>query len=114
MTEAQIKSKKENEHITWEATLKGHAGYAQGGPDIVCAAESVLVCTLQESVETLYKLGDVQEYKVERQDSSGYFFLSFKYAEKDSIANGIVRFFETGMALLSATYNANINCSITR
>lgn len=34
-------------------TVKGHAGYAEPGKDIVCAAVSVLVCTLIESITEL-------------------------------------------------------------
>lgn len=33
--------------------VKGHAGYAEPGKDIVCAAVSVLVCTLIESITEL-------------------------------------------------------------
>ena len=34
-------------------TIKGHSGYAPAGQDIVCAAVSVLVQTLIQSVEEL-------------------------------------------------------------
>ena len=44
-------------------TLKGHAGYAEHGKDIVCAAVSVLVQTLIQSVETLTT--DRIEYKMQ-------------------------------------------------
>ena len=36
-----------------EITIKGHAHYAEPGKDIVCAAVSVLVQTLIQSVEEL-------------------------------------------------------------
>ena len=35
--------------------MKGHAGYAEMGSDIVCAAISILVCTAYNSIETLVK-----------------------------------------------------------
>lgn len=34
-------------------TVRGHAGYAEKGKDIVCAAVSVLTYNLQESIERL-------------------------------------------------------------
>ena len=38
---------------TNEITVSGHAGYAEPGKDIVCAAVSVLVNTLVESMEAV-------------------------------------------------------------
>ena len=40
---------------TNEITVSGHAGYAEPGKDIVCAAVSVLVSTLAESMEEVTK-----------------------------------------------------------
>lgn len=42
--------------------IKGHANYAEPGKDIVCAAVSVLVQTLIQSVEELTL--DIIEYKM--------------------------------------------------
>lgn len=40
---------------TNEITVSGHAGYAEPGKDIICAAVSVLVNTLVESMEEVTK-----------------------------------------------------------
>jgi uncharacterized protein YsxB (DUF464 family) len=45
-------SRDQNGRIT-EAVVKGHAGYAEAGYDIVCAAVSILVQNAVNSVETL-------------------------------------------------------------
>lgn len=44
-------------------TIEGHSGYAPTGQDIVCAAVSVLVQTLIQSVENL--TADRIEYKMQ-------------------------------------------------
>ena len=46
-------------------TIKGHAGYADAGNDIVCAAVSALAQTLIRSIE------DLTETKIEYDISSG-------------------------------------------
>ena len=38
-------------------TVKGHAGTAPAGEDLVCAAASILVCTLAD-MERLERIGD--------------------------------------------------------
>ena len=43
--------------------VKGHAGYAEPGEDIVCAAVSVLVCTFIESIKELTE--DEVTYNIE-------------------------------------------------
>ncbi len=51
--------------------LYGHANYAEPGKDIVCAAVSALVYTLQESVERLTD-DDVYRYASQCKDRQCY------------------------------------------
>ena len=46
-------------------TFKGHAGYAESGSDIVCAAVSVLVINTLNSIETFTK--DVPEVHMDEK-----------------------------------------------
>lgn len=45
-------------------TVKGHAGTAPAGEDLVCAAVSALTYTLAENVEQLHRLGKVTEPEI--------------------------------------------------
>lgn len=44
--------KKRDEHYT-EMYVEGHAGYAEAGKDIVCAAVSALTITFENAIKTL-------------------------------------------------------------
>jgi hypothetical protein len=56
-------------------TVSGHAGYADAGKDIVCAAVSALTINTVNSVE---KLTD-NKYKLEQDDAGS---IKFKFDEK--------------------------------
>lgn len=45
-------------------TVKGHAGTAPAGEDLVCAAVSALTYTLAENVAQLHRLGKVTEPEI--------------------------------------------------
>ena len=66
-----IKVYKEGEFYTG-ISIKGHAGYAESGEDIVCAAISVLAINTLNSIETLTK-DTFEENISERQG-----FIEFK------------------------------------
>lgn len=52
-----------------QITVSGHAGYAEKGHDIVCAAVSILIYNLQNSIERL------------TDDTVGFFFLLDRKSE---------------------------------
>ena len=64
-------SKRNDSYISF--TSKGHAGYAEEGQDIICAAVSVLVINTVNSLEQL--TGD----HIEVQEDDG--FVSFTFTE---------------------------------
>ena len=43
-------------------TVDGHAGYAPDGQDIVCAAVSTLICTLNGCLQEAYDRGCLAQY----------------------------------------------------
>lgn len=71
-------------------TIKGHAGYAEPGKDIICAAVSILVATF-------INFCDVEII----EDEADYMELSWKEGTDTA-------FFETGLKLLENTYPGHV------
>ena len=69
-------SKKNNSYISF--TSKGHAGYAEEGYDIICAAVSALV------INTVNSLDQLTKDHIEAEESDG--FVSFTFT--DPISEG--------------------------
>ena len=63
-------SKKNNSYISF--TSKGHAGYAEEGYDIICAAVSALIITTVNSLDAF------TEEKIEVGEDDGYVSIHFK------------------------------------
>ena len=63
---------KHNDEIN-SVSLEGHAGYADHGQDIVCAAVSVLVINTFNSIEQFTE----DAYSSEAAEDGGYLFMSF-------------------------------------
>lgn len=80
--------------------LKGHAGYAEKGRDIVCAAVSMLVFNLQESINRL------------TEDTVGFCFAADEtvifYGSISENAQLLIDSFITGAELLSQSYPDNV------
>ncbi len=55
MTQIKIKD--------YEIEIKGHAGYAESGCDIVCSALSMLTYCLKTAIETAEEEGKLKEYR---------------------------------------------------
>lgn len=55
--------------------IQGHAGYAENGKDIVCAAASILAFSLAEGLEREQKQGALQSLMI--RHSSGTMYFSF-------------------------------------
>ena len=64
-------SKHQNKYIN--VTLKGHAGYADHGQDIVCSAVSVLVINTFNSIEQFTD----DAFSSEAAEDGGYLAMSF-------------------------------------
>ena len=46
-------------------SIEGHACYAEPGRDIVCAAASILACTLVSRIRSLAREGEILEISIE-------------------------------------------------
>ena len=59
MVRAEFFTNKESRSITLKLT--GHAGQAEQGKDIVCAAASILAYTVAQVLQFMYEQGDLQK-----------------------------------------------------
>ena len=81
-------------------SIKGHAGYAEPGKDIVCAGVSTLAYTLIESVEKL------TEDKIDFKEWPGMMEIKFwSLSDKSKV---LVDSFFIGLMLIAGTYPAHV------
>jgi uncharacterized protein YsxB (DUF464 family) len=59
MVRAEFFTNKESGSITLK--LSGHAGQAEKGQDIVCAAASILAYTVAQALQFMYEQGELQK-----------------------------------------------------
>jgi len=100
------------EHIGYgfEATISGHAGQNPGGPDIVCAACSILAYTMLESILAIEEKGGLEEFSSSMDEEAGHYHIkllarSWAHDEVEKIIDTI----SVGFALLQHKYPANVS-----
>lgn len=81
-------------------TVTGHAGYAQPGYDIVCAAVSILTQNLIKSIE------DLTDEKIEYSISPGK--ADIKYGNLSEKSRTLVDSFFIGICTIAGEYPENI------
>lgn len=81
-------------------TVKGHAGYAPIGQDIVCAGISTLVQTLIESIETL------TADKIKYVSQPG--LVEIKHGDLSADTKLLIDSFFVGVGLIAETYPDNV------
>lgn len=84
-------------------SIKGHARYAKEGPDIVCAAVSILVQNLVQSIEELTT--DKIEYSI----SPGS--VDIKFRNLSERAQVLLDSFFVGIKMIADEYPANVRLS---
>lgn len=72
--------------------MSGHAGYAAGGEDIICAAVTALSVTLVKSIE------DLTDDKIEYDVQPGW--VDIKYRDLSEKAKALVDSFFIGICLV--------------
>lgn len=90
--------------------MNGHAGYNKSGPDIVCAACSMLAYTLLQSVLAAEAEGGILSLSHKNDPEKGVF--SLDVVPDDSTVGKIDIIFRAigdGFALLSIKYPKNVN-----
>ncbi|MDO5724873.1 MAG: ribosomal-processing cysteine protease Prp [Tissierellia bacterium] len=97
--------------------VNGHANYNEFGKDIVCAAVSTLVCTLDSYLSNLNLAKSIYEVKTD----SNYdgidenFDIEFRFNQsffKDLKADAGIKFFLTGIKDISDSYSDYVNLEI--
>lgn len=87
-------------------TIKGHAGYAEAGEDIVCAAISILAHTTYASLIKVCDIAEEHIY-VSVRDTDGYFELSIpEFRDSDVLEKSQIVFqvMEVGMKEILHSY----------
>ena len=103
MVQAEFFTNKESGSITMK--LSGHAGQAENGQDIVCAATSILAYTVAQALQFMYEQGDLQKkphIKLEEGDT-----IIVAKPKADSYAEALHTFFvaQVGYHLLAHNYH---------
>lgn len=78
-------------------SIKGHAGFARNGRDIVCSSVSALTFSFLNSVEELTD----STYKLEKGNSG---FVQFKFLNKDDKGDLLIRSYVLALMGISADY----------
>lgn len=87
----------------YRVTVRGHAGTAPAGQDLVCAAVSTLTYTLAENVAQLHQLGKVAEPEIRLENGDA----EISCVPAGAYKNIVMAFFEAvciGFALLKEKY----------
>lgn len=92
-------------------TINGHAGYGAGGPDVVCAACSVLACTLLQCLLEIEAGGGFQAFRQESRSGGvriSFTAQPFAQARAEAVAETIA----AGFALLAASYPNHVKLAV--
>ena len=109
MVKAEFYTNKESGSITLK--LSGHAGQAERGQDIVCAAASILAYTVAQTLQFMYEEGNLQKkphIKLEEGDT-----IIVAKPKKESYTEALHTFFvaQVGFHLLSHNYSQYVSLS---
>lgn len=109
MVKAEFFTNKEAGSITMKLT--GHAGQAEKGQDIVCAAASILAYTVAQALQFMYEQGQLQK-KPHIKLTEGDTVIVAK-PRKDAYAEALHTFFvaQVGYHLLSHNYSQYVTLS---
>lgn len=91
-----------HDDANWYVSIDGHAGYAPAGQDIVCAAVSMLTCTLSQWIEDSVLLAR------RRQESGDGWFEAEIVARDIPRVESAMSVFLTGFRLLAKQYPQHV------
>ena len=109
MVKAEFFTNKESGSITMK--LLGHAGQAEKGEDIVCAAASILAYTVAQALQFMYEQGELQKRPHIRLEEGDTIIVA--KPKEDSYAEALHTFFvaQVGYHLLSHNYPQYVTLS---
>lgn len=97
---------KDSSGFIWQFSVEGHAGYAEEGWDIVCAAASVTAYTAAGALE------DIAGIEVSYTESDGYFLYSVPAdltEQQKQTADIILKTMEIGFRQIELSYGKFIS-----
>lgn len=97
---------------TLSLTVKGHAGQAAAGHDLVCAAASVLTYTAAQAVQTLYEEGKLAGQPALRLENGDAVIVCRPTDAAFAEALHAYTVVQTGFALLAQHYPAYIRVTV--
>jgi uncharacterized protein YsxB (DUF464 family) len=109
MVKAELFTNKESGSITMK--LSGHAGQAEKGEDIVCAAASILAYTVAQALQFMYEQGELQKRPHIRMEEGDTIIVA--KPKEDSYAEALHTFFvaQVGYHLLAHNYPKYVTLS---
>lgn len=109
MVKAEFFTNKESGSITMK--LLGHAGQAEKGEDIVCAAASILAYTVAQALQFMYEQGELQKRPHIRLEEGDTIIVA--KPKEDSYAEALHTFFvaQVGYHLLAHNYPKYVTLS---
>ena len=102
MIEVIFTQAKDNE--TYVMKVKGHAGFADPGKDVVCAAVSTLVYTLAQNVSDFYSLGWLRKEPCLKLVDGGSKITCTPRIEHRNAAKLVFIAIQRGMEMLAINY----------
>ena len=107
MTNIKFAKIKQNGYLAQSMLVQGHAGYAEHGKDIVCAAVSAITCALICFVEN-----NVKKYSVTVKENEGYARVTvYEYDEKTDAAFEMAK---NGMVQIEMAYPRHVTVSLEK
>lgn len=91
-----------------EFVLNGHAGFAESGSDIVCAAVSMLVLNTINSIEQFTNA----KYKMTENEEEGY--IRFSLQQGDSASDVLLKALKLGLESVQGEFSDYLKISIRR
>lgn len=96
----------------FEVSIRGHAGYNPGGPDVVCAACSALACTLLQCLLEEEDRGSLRDFRQESSGGDVYARFTAQPAARERVET-VVSVIISGMALLEQEYPEHVRLCIS-
>lgn len=106
MTEVRVHKTKSGEYLKF--TCSGHAGYADYGTDIVCAAISILVINTVNSLEEIAK----EAIQVETDEKAGRISCTFLKRPLKETSVTLMESLILGLSQIEAQYGKQ-HCKLT-
>lgn len=109
MTHITLRETRSPGRYDMEYLAEGHAGYAKPGePDVVCAAVSMISCTLEACLRSMEESGGLRMTACERDPVGGRMHLMATAVPPVDNLSGVIYFALQGILLLEDKYPEHV------